>query len=132
MTKVTVRPDRSAQAGAASTPSEQIIQGVTDEFAVEDSNGRQITLKKPGILAQYRLIEMMGESAKNQVYMAMVLPILYVTAIDGAPVPPPAKKSQVEALISRLDDAGVDAVMTAINERFGAANPDEDKEALKK
>lgn len=125
--KVTIKPER-----ATATPSQEIVRSASDEFTIQDENGRSITLKKPGILAQYRLIEMMGDSAQNQVYMGMVLPILYVTAIGGDPVPAPAKKIQVEALISRLDDAGVTAVMAAINERFGAQSQDEDNEALKK
>jgi hypothetical protein len=124
--KVSIKPDRQE------TPSEQIVKKVAEEFIIEDSNGRKLTLKKPGILAQYRLIEMMGASAKNEVYMAWVLPILYVIAIDGKPVPTPAQKSQVEALISRLDDAGVEAVMLAIQEKFGKQDPEADKEALKK
>jgi len=113
------------------TPSEQVVAKAAD-IIVTDSAGRAIKLKKPGVLAQFRLVEIMGDTAKNQVYMGMVLPLIYVTAIDGEPVFQPTSKLQVEALIQRLDEHGIDAVMEGVNANFGALNPDADKEALKK
>lgn len=114
------------------TPTEQIIKQASAEVSVTDANGRVIVLKKPGVLAQYRLIELLGDSAKNEVYMAMVLPLIYVAELDGHPVPLPAKKSEVEALISRLDEDGINAVMLGVQEHFGRSDPDADKESLKK
>lgn len=116
----------------ASTPTEQIIKQASAEVSITDSNGRSITLKKPGVLAQYRLIELLGDSAKNEVYMAMVLPLIYVASIDGHPVPAPTKKVEIEALISRLDEDGINAVMLGVQEHFGKSDPDADKESLKK
>ena len=115
-----------------STPTEQLVKASTAEFTLSDSKGRSIVLKKPGVLAQYRLIEILGDSAKNEVYMGMVLPLIYVSAIDGAQVMQPSTKREIEALISRLDEEGIAAVMNGVQEHFGSSDPEKDKEQLKK
>jgi hypothetical protein len=119
MTKVTMNPAQQATAKAA------------EAFEVKDEKGRTITLKKPGVLAQFRLVELLGATASNDVYMGMVLPMIYVAAIDGDPVPAPLRKSEVEALIQRLDEEGVAAVAKGVAHHFGARDPEEDKAALK-
>ncbi|HCA26553.1 MAG TPA: hypothetical protein DEP05_02740 [Betaproteobacteria bacterium] len=113
-------------------PSEQIIAQANTEAVVDDENGRRITLKKPGVLAQYRLIEALGDAAKNDVYMGMVLPLIFVAAIDGDPVFQPASKREIEALIQRLDEAGVSAVMNGVSAHFGESDAEADQAALKK
>lgn len=122
MAKVTLRE----------TPSEQLIKQASAEVTVTDAKGRVITLKKPGVLAQYRLIEILADSAKNEVYMGMVLPLIYVSAMDGDAVMQPSCKREVEALIQRLDEEGIAAVMEGVQVNFGRADADGDKEALKK
>lgn len=113
------------------TPSQEVLAPKL-EIDVTDSRGRIIKLKKPGVLAQYRLIEILGDSAKNEVYMGMVLPLIYVTSIDGDAVHQPASKPQVEALIQQLDEDGIAAVMVGVQENFGQQDPEADKAALKK
>lgn len=113
-------------------PSEEIVRMAQAEMTVLDARHRAIRLKKPGVLAQYRLIELLGESAKNEVYMGMVLPLIFVTAINDEPVYLPTSKAQVEALISQLDEEGIAAVMQGVQEHFGKADPAGDKAALKK
>jgi hypothetical protein len=101
------------------TPSAQIVRAAQQEVVVTDARGRSITLRNPGVLAEYRLIEALGESAKNTVYLAMVAPLIFVTMIDGVLAPMPSNKSQVEALISRLDRDGLDAVVNGVQKHFG-------------
>ena len=113
------------------TPREEAIAKAQSEFDISGSRGRTIKLKKPGVLAQYRLIEILGASAKNEVYMAMVLPLIYVTSIDGEVVHQPISKREVEALIQQLDEDGVEAVMVGVQANFGKQDPDADKDALK-
>lgn len=113
------------------TPSAEVVAKATAEVTVTDARGRVITLKKPGVLAQFRLVEALGESAKNQVYMGMVMPLIYVAAIDGDPVFQPSKKSEVEALIQQLDEDGLTAVMAKAQEAFGKSDPETDRAALK-
>lgn len=126
--KVTVNAKRPV-----STPSEEVVRTGKEEYSVIDACGRTITLKKPGVLAQYRLVEAIGgETAQNQVYMGMVLPIIFVTSIDGLHVPPLSNKAQIEGLIVRLDEHGIAAVAEGVQKHFGTQNPEADKEALKK
>jgi hypothetical protein len=113
------------------SPSQQVVAAAQAEVIIPDAKGRKITLRKPGVLAQYRLVEAVGDSASNEVYMRMVLPLIFVSAIDGDPVYPPNKKSEVEAIIQRLDEHGITAVSDGVQQHFGARDPEGDKAALK-
>lgn len=113
------------------TPSAELVAKAQTEQTVTDALGRVIKLRKPGVLAQYRIVDAMGASASNQAYMAMVLPLLFVSAINADPVPPLGTKREVEALIQRLDDEGVAAVMAGVQEHFGAQDPEADQASLK-
>ena len=127
--------DKTAEIGGAKVtlnPSEEVIKAANAETTCTDARSRVIRLKKPGILAQYRLIEALGDTAKNEVYMSMVLPLIFVTQIDEDAVHLPTSKPQLEALIQRLDEEGIAAVMKAVQEHYGKADPEADREALKK
>lgn len=113
MTQVTIVKE-------SETPSQQVIRSAAAEVTVTDVRSRTILLKKPGILAQYRLVEIMGDAAANETYMNMVLPVLFVSAIDGEAVIAPQTKREVEALIQRLDEDGIAAVVTGVRDKFGA------------
>lgn len=113
------------------SPAAQAVAKAVEQFSVTDERGRVIVLKKPGVLAQFRLVELLGASASNDVYMGMVLPLIYVALIDGDQVLPPLRKSEVEALIQRLDEDGVTAVARGVSKHFGGRDPEEDKAALK-
>lgn len=125
MTKVTIKPHTA-------TPSEQIVRAANEEFSVTDSLGRVIVLKKPGVLAQFDLIEALGDLAKNDVYRVMCIPAIYVISIDGAFAPPPSNKTQMRALISRLGEEGFAAIQRGIKERFPQSDDGEEDEAVKK
>ncbi len=122
MTKVTVKE---------STPSAQLIAKAMQEVTVTDSTGRAIKLRKPGVLAQYRLVEVLGQAAENRVYLSMCIPLIYVSEIDGIAVSQPSTKLQVEALIQRLDEHGIDAVSEGVQENFGKQDPEADKAVIK-
>jgi len=96
------------------TVSDEII---TAANAVETITVGQMTigLKKPGILSQYRIVEVVGESAKNQVYMGMIMPLLWVVEIDGHSEPLPSTKRELEALIQRLGEDSINAIMEHID-----------------
>lgn len=97
----------------AATPTEELIRQATKEEVVTDERGRQITLRKPGVLAQYRIVEAAGaEAAANQTYMQMVTPLIYVAKIDDDAVFLPKSKGEIEALLQRLDEEGLAAVFS--------------------
>ncbi|HEF4743302.1 hypothetical protein KTE60_11625 [Burkholderia multivorans] len=114
------------------TPSQQLIKKADASVTIDTPNGMKVTLRKPGVLSQFRLVKMLGEAAKNQVYVGMVLPITYITGINGTPVNYPNNEREIEALITRLDEDGVTAVMQAVDEHFGAqSKPEEVREEIK-
>lgn len=127
-----MQEQKKPQVVLAETPSEKIINHSELQAIIHDDRGRKIVLKKPNILRQYKLVEMLGESSKNEVYMRMVLPMLFVESIDDINVVL-SKKSELEALITRLDENGVNAVMLGVAEKFGANLSEEtEKEQIKK
>lgn len=124
MTKLTVKD-------TVSTPSDELIAKANASVTVTDEKGRVITLKKPSVLTQYRLVEILGDSASNLVYMNMVMPLIFVSAIDGDLVMPFASKREVEALIQLLDEEGITAVTQKVAEVYGETDIEKDKAALK-
>lgn len=114
------------------TATDDIVARANREVEVKDARGRTITLKRPGVLAQYRMIEMLGDTSKNEVYVAMCAPLLFIRGIDGVPQANPQTKIQLEALIQQLDDDGVSAVMKGVTENFGETLPEAAADTAKK
>lgn len=111
--------------------SQQAVAKAAETFQVTDERGRKITLKKPGALAQFRLIDMLGNSASNETYVAMVLPLIFITDIDGEFVLM-QNRIQLDALIQQLEQEGINAVHKGVQEHFGKNDSEADREALKK
>jgi len=108
MTKVTLNqapPDSEAVASA--------------EDIVVDAKGRKLKIKEPDVLAPYRLVELLGKSAENRVYMQMVFPFIYLVSIDGDTNIPLNSKGELEALIQRLGHEGVKALREGVEKAFG-------------
>lgn len=121
---------KTAAQGPGAT--QELIAAAAAEHTVTDTSGRVITLRKPGILAQYRLIDALGNSARNEVYVGMVMPVLFVAQIDNVPISPLRTKAEVEALIQQLEDVGMEAVMAGVKEHFGKADAEAEAESVKK
>ncbi|CBJ42765.1 hypothetical protein [Ralstonia solanacearum] len=125
---VTITSNEAQAEPATTVPTGNLNDGMT----VTDAKGRSITLKRPTLLAQFRLVEAAGESASNAVYMNMVRPILFVTAINGESVLQPTTKLQVDSLIQRLGEEGYEAIATALLVEMGATTQEEEIASLKK
>ena len=95
-------------------------QPANENPTVTDSRGRVLRLKRPNALAQYRLVDALGPSAENRVYLSMCIPLIYLDGIDGEPVAQPATKLQIEALIQRLDDPGLLALNAGVAQHFSS------------
>ena len=92
-------------------PSARIVAQASAAISVSDRDGRRLTLRRMGALDRLRLFKAIGPVlAQNPPYLGMAVLASSVTAIDDVPVPAPATEAQVEALISRLGDAGIAAV----------------------
>lgn len=61
-----------------------------------------------------------------------VLPLIFVSSIDEEPVPMPTTKTQVEALIAQLDEAGIAAVMEGVQQHYGQTDEAKQRESIKK
>jgi uncharacterized protein YbjT (DUF2867 family) len=128
MTTVNVRKKAAV---VADTPSKELVKKAAEAVTIETPNGLTVTLKKPGVLSQFRLVKILGEAAKNQVYVSMVIPITFVASINGAAVNYPNTEREIEATIQRLDEEGVTAVMNAVMENFGGESPEAQREEVK-
>ena len=86
---------------------------------VTDAKGRQIGLKEPPFLAEFDIIDVVGpEKSKNQTYMGMLNPLLYIAEIDGQAVQFPTTMIQVRALIQKADRHGFIAALEGIQKHF--------------
>ena len=102
-------------------------------ITVTDSSGRVLTLKEPSVLAPYDLVEMLGaQASENHIYMSMVFPLLYLSAIDGEQVLQPTKKSEIKALIQRLGHDGVKTLRKGVEDNFGISYPETENAEIKK
>jgi hypothetical protein len=108
------------------TPSDQIVKAANRVFYTTDELGRRIGLKKPSVLSQYRLVELMGDSAKNQTLMAMILPVTFVVSIDEDPISFPGTRRELDALIQRVEEEGLRAVQTALESELLGIDRGED------
>lgn len=113
-------------------PSEEIVSQANEVTYVVDARGRKIGLKSPTLLAQFRLVELLGESAKNQTFMGMVLPIVMVCEIDGHAVHPPSTRAQLDALISRVDNDGLAAIAAHLGADMTEEPEDDPLDKVKK
>lgn len=84
---------------------------------VTDSKGRVLKVAEPDVLAESRLMRMVGpEAALNPAYMRLyVIPAVSVVEIDGEEMGFPLTQREVDAAISRLGHHGIDAVVTHIS-----------------
>lgn len=115
------------------TPTQQLLAKASAEYKVRDIVGRTFTLKKPPFLAQFKLVELAGSSASNDTFMSMILPLIYVVAIDDDPIALPVNRLQLDGLIARVDEHGFTAISKGLLEHFTRdEDPAEAKAALKK
>jgi hypothetical protein len=118
----------------AETPTETVVKVANTTVTVKTADGRDITIKKVSTLDRMRLFELVGpENVKNEAYFGYAMLAYHVTAIDGEPVAKPGTKLQLEALVQRLDDAGMNAVGQAVLDNFlnSIQSPDDAREAVK-
>jgi hypothetical protein len=99
------------------TPSARIIAAAQAAPEVMDAQGRTLSLRRLTALDKLRLFKAAGPVlAQNQAWLGMAVLACSVAAIDAVPVPFPATEAQVEGLVSRLGDAGIAAVASALTE----------------
>ena len=103
-------------AEAAPAASSGRVTVLTPKTAsVIDSLGRTLKVKRLSALDRLRLFTACGaENSDNRQYMSYAGAAAAVTEVDGIPVPFPATELQVSALVARLDEEGLAAVIGAL------------------
>jgi hypothetical protein len=82
--------------------------------AIRDSKGRTLTVKRLSVVEKMRLAKALGEHSGNDSYSNFAVVGAAVREFDGSPVPFPMTNLQLEAIVQRLDDAGMEAALEAL------------------
>ena len=83
--------------------------------AITDAIGRRILLRDVGVLETLRLFKALGnELSMNEAYLTLATFAIAASMIDDIPLPFPVNESGVEALLDRLGNHGVAAVIAAL------------------
>lgn len=114
------------------TPTEAVVGSATEMKRIKDATGRVIGVVKPSALLRYRTMKMLGEMANNGPVMGHAMLVCCVRELDGKPIPQPNSERQIEVMIERLDDVGLNAVAECLTTEFGVVAPTEDAEAVAK
>lgn len=129
MAKVTVHKDAQGE-----TPSQSIVKAANKAVTVTDTKGRSLGVRKMPLLDRMRMFEAIGpENSKNEAYVGYAALACSVVSIDGEEVSRPTSKIQLEALLQRLGDEGINAVADHFESEAKAAVADAEaaKAALK-
>ena len=79
--------------------------------------GRKIGLRQPKFTDEFRIVEVLGpELSRNQTYMDMLNPLLFIAEIDGIVQPFPTTKIAVDSLITTAGREGFLAVTEWMDE----------------
>ena len=99
-----------------STPTAQIVAAATAPVVVRDADGREIVLRRMTSLDRLRLFKAVGPVlSQNNAYLGMAMLAASVVAIDTVPIPAPVTEGQVEALVGRLGNVGIEAVAAGLS-----------------
>jgi hypothetical protein len=81
----------------------------------EDANGRKIVVRTLTALDTLRLFKIAGPAlSDNEAWLSMASLAYAVSEIDGIPVPVAATEAQIEIMIERLGDLGLNAVAAVL------------------
>ena len=120
----------AAIAPAPQTPTQEIIFDNLKPFDVQDTQtGKKYTCAKPALLKDLNFIEMMGDTARNLVYMTMVSPLKWITHIDGEPVVM-NKRREWDFLVTRVGNEGLGFLFSKFIERGIISLPSEDGDSV--
>lgn len=97
-------------------PSELIVADTSKSHCVLDNEGRELQIRQLGALDRLRLYKTLGDQlSSNDSYFGVAYLAASVTQVDGVPLPWPGTEAQIEAAVSRLGDAGLDAVASELD-----------------
>lgn len=107
------------------TPSDTILASARQTHQVVDRQGRRITVKTLSALDTLRLLKAAGPVlAENQPWLSIATLAISVIEIDQIPVPAPTSEVQIEAVVERLGDDGLEAIADELHRREGLSSTD--------
>lgn len=125
MTKLTIND------APADTPSAQIIKAANKTATATDTQGRVLTIRRMTALAKMRLFALAGpELSKNEQWVGLAALASSVTHLNGDMVTTNSVR-EIEFLVDRLDDDGLNAVGEAYTKAFGVAAKDDVADVIK-
>ena len=99
------------------TPTATVLDAANERLSISDQAGRAIIARRLNALDKLRLLKAAGPMlSENQAWLSVAMLAASVVEIDEIPVPMPTSEKQIEALVARLGDAGLDAVAIAISD----------------
>jgi hypothetical protein len=125
---VHIAPHVQPLPAAAPSPTQQVIADANRIEYVVDDLGRNLGFTRWNAKLRRRVIKVISaeQGAKNEyVFMAMV--VCSCVSIDGTPVPFPVSELQVDALVDRLEQEGINALGLGQVEKFPPAEKDDVK-----
>lgn len=102
------------------SPAAELVAAAIQEGVETDDLGRRLHFRKPGILAEFRLVEALGPGkAENTSLVQMYTPLLWLSQIEHPADPEkshavalPQNQTQLDALLSELREEGWQTVLT--------------------
>lgn len=93
------------------SPSVSIIQASSQTDTVVDAQGRRLSIRRLTALDKLRLFKAAGPVlSQNQPWLGMAMLACAVVSIDDVPIPCAVNEQQIEALVARLGDYGIEAI----------------------
>ena len=127
MAKVRIHQDDAAKAPPSATPSQAIVKAAAFPQSVTDAQGRAIAVRRLGALDRLKMFEVVGpDNSRNEAYLGYAALAFHVTAVDGDPVGRPANRLQLESLVQRLGDDGLEAIGLALQDSMQPQEGDGD------
>lgn len=104
------------------TPTENILSAALRMIDVRDGRGRNLKVRRLTALDTLRLLKAAGPIlAQNQPWLSMAMLAVSVTEIDHVPVPTPTSEAQIESLVERLGEDGMEAIADAVDQETPAS-----------
>jgi hypothetical protein len=90
-------------------PTKQMSETIW-KGTIEDSRGRVLTLRNPGIWDEYLLCKVLGKDAENSQCLMMAEMLIKVAAIDKTVIATPTSYNEFAANLNNLGHEGLNAL----------------------
>ncbi|HYA07485.1 MAG TPA: hypothetical protein VEF90_16490 [Xanthobacteraceae bacterium] len=118
-------PPTAAPSPAPLSPTQAIVADANRVEYATDSKGRNLGVVRFNASLRRRVLKALSaENGDKGQYFVMAATACCCVSIDGVPVPFPTTELQVDALIDRLDQEGLEAIAITIAEKFSSPRED--------